>query len=421
MNAAPIPLLSVIVPALDGARMLAESLPALCASDLPRSDWELIVVDDASTDGTAEVAARFADRVIRLDGPANGPAFARNRGCEAARGDILVFVDADVCVHPDVLRKFLDTLSDAPGMSAASGVSAAPQVGGAPQVGAVFGAYDTAPRAPGLVSQYRNLLHHYVHASQAGDADTFWAGCGAVRRSAFLEAGGFDAQRYGRPQIEDIELGYRLRENGCRIMLRPDIQATHLKRWTLCGMVLNDVRDRGIPWMRLLLEREAMGAGTLNVRAEERLLTGTAALGLVAFVAAPVLGSWLLAAFGGACILLILVRNLALFRWFAQVRGPRLALGVVPLRLLYYLLNAAVASLVLMQHLPSRIAGRRVGTPAAGRRTRTTTVGNHVGGHAGGRAGSHVGSHSASSSDGAHDRTPVEAATNQPPARERAK
>lgn len=335
--------LSVIVPAYNGAQALAEALPALRASDLPHPLWELIVVDDASTDDTVKVAERFANTVIRLEGDPRGPAHARNCGAGAARADILVFVDADVCVHSDVLRKFLAVFS------------------ADPEVSAVFGAYDTEPRASGLVSQYRNLLHHYVHASQAGEADTFWAGCGAVRRPAFLQAGLFDAKRYPRPQIEDIELGYRMRSLGCRLLLQPDIQATHLKRWTLRGMMLNDVRDRGIPWMRLLLERRVLAEGTLNVRAQERLLTGAAALAVVALVVSAVADSWILLGLSGVCVLLILVGNLTLIRWFRLVRGPWVALGVVPLRLLYYLLNAAVASMVIVQHLSSRFVTKRTG------------------------------------------------------------
>jgi cellulose synthase/poly-beta-1,6-N-acetylglucosamine synthase-like glycosyltransferase len=346
MSRAPDLRLSVIVPAHNGEHVLAESLPALLASDLPRNQWELIVVDDASTDETADVAERHANRVVRLDGGPYGPASARNHGSEVARGEVLAFVDADVCIHADTLRKFLDVLSEDPGLSA------------------VFGAYDTNPRAPGLVSQYRNLLHHYVHASQEGPADTFWAGCGAIRRSVFIQAGRFDARRYPRPQIEDIELGYRVRARGGRILLRPDIQCTHLKRWTLKGMVINDVRDRGLPWMRLLLDREAVGVGTLNVRAGERILTAAMATAVLALAAAPFVATRIFLALAAACLLLILGANLPLLRWFARRRGPLFALGVVPLRLLYYLLNAAVAIIALARHLPARLAGR-VPAPAA--------------------------------------------------------
>jgi cellulose synthase/poly-beta-1,6-N-acetylglucosamine synthase-like glycosyltransferase len=339
--------LSVIVPAYNGAHVLAEALPALRASDLPHESWELIVVDDASTDDTASVAERFANEVLCLDGAPRGPAYARNCGAQAARADILVFVDADVCVHSDTLRMFLEAFSDDP------------------EVSAVFGAYDVEPRATGLVSQYRNLLHHFVHASEAGEASTFWAGCGAVRRSPFLEAGLFDAKRYPRPQIEDIELGYRLRSLGYRILLRPDIQGTHLKQWTLWGMVLNDVRDRGIPWMRLMLERRDLVERTLNVRTEQRVLAGAAALALLALVAAAILGSGILVGVGVVSILVIVVRDFGIVRWFGRIRGPWIALGVVPLRLLYHLLNAAVASVVLVQHVALRLMGDRAGRSAS--------------------------------------------------------
>jgi cellulose synthase/poly-beta-1,6-N-acetylglucosamine synthase-like glycosyltransferase len=348
----------VVVPAHNGAHVLARSLPALLASDLPRRDWELIVVDDASTDETSRTARAYADAVFVLDGIPHGPAFARNRGSESAHGDILVFVDADVCVRPDVLRRFRDALD------------------GDPDACAVFGAYDTEPDAPGLVSQYRNLLHHRVHAEHAGDADTFWAGCGAIRRSAFARAGGFDAGRYPRPQIEDIELGYRLRAHGCRITLRPEIQGTHLKRWTLRGMVLNDVRDRGIPWMRLLLAGDAVGSGTLNVRAGERVMTVAAALALLALLVAPFAVGRVLIGFAAVCVLVILALDMPLFRWFARVRGNRFALRIVPLRLLYYVLNAIAGSIAVAQHVGAMLSGRTTTATSAdgSRRDREETA-----------------------------------------------
>ena len=100
---------------------------------------------------------------------------------------------------------------------------------GGPTLTAVFGSYDDAPAEPGVVSQFRNLLHHHVHQQGAGEATTFWAGLGAVRADAFRAAGGFDAERYPLPSVEDIDLGTRLSRNGGRILLDPLIQGTHLK------------------------------------------------------------------------------------------------------------------------------------------------------------------------------------------------
>ena len=254
------PALSVIVPVLQGAGYLGRSLAALAASDLPRDEWELIVVDDGSTDASPALAAAAADVVLVPANPAagpGGPARARNRGAAVARGHLLAFVDADVCVHPDALRRLVAAFGDGPD---------------APD--AVFGAYDTSPAAPGLVSQYRNLVHHAVHQAEAGEAASFWAGLGAVRAEWFARVGGFDAARYPRPSVEDVELGYRLRRAGARIRLRPEIQGTHLKRWTLRGGARTDVLDRGVPWVRLILARETPPNGlTLNVRPRERVLT----------------------------------------------------------------------------------------------------------------------------------------------------
>ena len=138
-----------------------------------------------------------------------------------------------------------------------------------PGLAALFGSYDDAPAAPGLVSQFRNLLHHYVHqqgefVDDARPAHTFWTGCGAIRRDVFLDLGGFDPQLYRRPAIEDIELGYRLTRAGYRIVLARDVQATHLKRWTLPSVVRTDIFQRGVPWM-LLMKRSRVAETDLNV------------------------------------------------------------------------------------------------------------------------------------------------------------
>jgi len=332
-----LPLLSVVVPARDAGTTLGRCLAALAANDLPRARWELVVVDDGSTDDTARIATRYADVVLCTSGRSVGPAAARNRGVAACRADIVVFVDADVCVHRSTLRRFHEILTRAA------------------DVAAVSGAYDTAPADRGFMSQYRNLLHHRVHATHGGAAETFWTGCGAVRRSAFLDVGGFDARRYPRPQIEDIELGYRLRDRGYRLELRPDVQGTHLKRWTFRGMLVTDVRDRGIPWMRLLLERRrALARGPLNVATVEKALTAlcaaAAATSLLAVATRD--ARWL--AGTAAALGAIVVSDAALYRWFLRERGWWFALRAVPMRIVYYAANALSATVGCVAHVAAR-------------------------------------------------------------------
>jgi hypothetical protein len=332
-GAAETPVLSVIVPVRDGAEFLPRCLHSLRTSETGGVPWELVVVDDGSTDDSAEIAAGLADRLIRLPVPLKASG-ARNRGADVARGAILVFVDADVCVHADALWRLYDILARDP------------------QVSAVFGAYDLAPAAPGFVSQYRNLLHHYVHQREAGEAVTFWTGLGAIRREAFELVGRFDEGQI----LDDIELGYRLSARGHRILLRPEIQGTHLKRWTLLKMAVVDVRDRGVPWTRLLLgRRDMIGRPTLNVRRGEQVLTGLMGLAILLTVAALVSGrsTWL--ALGALAAALIVVGNWRLIAWLARQRGWWFALRTIPLRLVYYTLNVASVGLGLLPVLrPSR-------------------------------------------------------------------
>jgi hypothetical protein len=310
------PELTVVMPVLNGRDFLPRSVGALEASSVPRERWELLAVDDGSRDGSAAWVRDRGHRVLTVrDGP-RGPGHARNLGGIHARGRVLAFVDADVCVHEDVLARILATLDEHD------------------DVAAVFGSYDESPADPSFLSQYRNLYHRWVHLRGAGDAETFWAGCGAVRTRIFREVGGFDEERFPRPQIEDIELGYRIRDAGWRIVLDPQIEATHLKRWNLPAMLRTDLQDRGIPWMRLLLAEPRPDA--LNVDPAERVRTGLVGLALAFLVAGAFTGraGWVAAA--GLALAANVISNAALYRWLAERRGWWFALMAVPFNLLYY-------------------------------------------------------------------------------------
>ncbi len=264
---ARLPPVSVIVPVRDDPANLDLCLEALAASDHP--DFEIVVVDDGSTSGeSGEVAAGHGARLIRLE-ESSGPAAARNAGAREARHPYLFFVDADVCVQADTLRRGAEVFA------------------GDPTVDAIFGSYDASPGARNLISQYRNLLHHFVHQHGRQEASTFWTGCGAIKRSVFLEMGGFDTG-YGTASIEDIELGARLRKEGRRVLLVKEVQAKHLKRWTLRGMITTDVLQRAIPWTLLLL-RAGHLPQDLNLKTSQRL----SVLLTFGLAATFLLGSWL--------------------------------------------------------------------------------------------------------------------------------
>ena len=311
------PSLSIVVPAYQSARELGECLVALQA-DAP-SEAELIVVDDASTDETEDVARGAGARVLRLERN-QGPAAARNHGAGRAEGALLLFVDADVVVASGAVARVTRAFAHDAGLAA------------------VFGSYDDRPRAPGLVSRYRNLLHHFVHQQGREEASTFWAGLGAVRRDVFLAAGGFDAARFPRPSIEDIELGYRLRAAGHRIRLDRELQGTHLKRWTFGAMLHTDVTRRALPWARLILET-GHAPGDLNLRGAQRVSGALAALALVTVAAMPLrpaLGLLALPALGGIALV-----NRRFYGLLRRRGGAALLAAGFPLHVLYFVYSGA--------------------------------------------------------------------------------
>lgn len=305
---------SVVIPTFNESDHLGRSIPALVSQRDPNHEFEILVVDDGSTDDTVRVAESLGARVLP-HGRNAGPSSARNRGAKAARGEYLLFVDADVVVHRGAVARMASFLDDNPA------------------VAAVIGSYDTDPQAPGVLTQYKNLLHHFVHQNGSRRAATFWSGCGAIRRNVFLAIGGFDERGYPRC-IEDIELGYRLRAAGHEIVLDRDLQCTHLKRWTLCSWIRTDVFCRAIPWTGLNL-RHGSAPNDLNIATSQRLsvFLTLAAAGLLISAALHPVGALL----ATLAVLAVVALNYRLFGFFLRVRGPWFALCCVPLHLLYFL------------------------------------------------------------------------------------
>ena len=242
------PRVSVVIPVHNAASDLRHCLASLSASTV--RPLECIVVDDGSTDDSVKIAAEHGAKVLSTNGRF-GPARARNLGAKAASGEILFFLDADVCAYPDTISKIIAEFT------------------GDPELDAVMGSYDRSPSAQNFMSQYRNLMHAFVHQHSNRVATTFWSGCGAIRRQVFLDAGGFD-ERYHAPAIEDVELGYRLFQANRKLALNADIQVKHLKHWNLRSMIETDFFQRAIPWSELTLRSGRM-PNDLNLRISQRI------------------------------------------------------------------------------------------------------------------------------------------------------
>lgn len=292
--------LTAVVPATNAPPTLAACLDAIRTADAPPEEVVAITEGD-------------------------GPADARNIGARDAAGDVIVFVDADVLPHADAFARIRKAFDDDP------------------QLTALFGSYDDAPAAPGVVSNFRNLLHHHVHQEGAGEASTFWAGLGAVRTRDFHAAGGFDAARYRVPSVEDIDLGTRLVAAGGRIVLDPRVQGTHLKQWTLAGMISTDFWQRGVPWTELVL-RHRSSPSALNLGWRHRasaLAAVTSAVAIVRGRPATALGA--LAALAAL--------NTSFYELLLRRRGPAEAAVGVGLHAVHHVTGALSVPVGVTRHL----------------------------------------------------------------------
>ena len=294
--------LTVVIPATDGRVTLERTLDAVRRASEPPE--EVIVVDQPSH---------------------LGPAAARNVGSRQANGDVVVFVDADVEVHRDAFARIRSAFQNEPSLAA------------------IFGSYDDDPGAEGIVSDFRNLLHHHVHQESAGAATTFWAGLGAIRRDVFLALGGFDEERFPKPSVEDIELGMRLHAKGGRIVLDPAIQGKHLKHWTLANMAKTDLLRRGVPWLRLVFENHP-GSTALNLGWRHRIGTGASLVLLLGLVRRnPLLV--------GSTLAFLIALDRRFYVLLLRRRGARATAVGVPLHVVHRLTGAAAVPIAITSHL----------------------------------------------------------------------
>src|SRR6478672_8370496 len=151
---------SVIVPAYNAEATITECLKALRAA-MQAAD-ELIVFDDGSTDATRSIAEAAGVRIVSNPGLPKGPAHGRNMAAASADRPCLMFVDADVIIHPDAIDRLVGEVQTTDAVAA-------------------FGSYDDHPRSRRLPALYANLRHHFVHQWGSREATSFWSGIGLMR------------------------------------------------------------------------------------------------------------------------------------------------------------------------------------------------------------------------------------------------
>jgi len=305
------PSISIIIPVHNGGEKFKKCLDSILNTS--PSNLEAIIVADGESDGSWRYAADRGMKIIKIP-ETGGPARARNAGASQAIGDILLFIDSDIIIPPNTVDLVRTAFANDSELTA------------------LFGSYDDEPYEKNMLSQYRNLLHHFVHQTSNRDASTFWAGCGAIRRKIFIEIGGFN-EGYRFPTIEDIELGYRLKKSGYKIRLNKDIKVKHLKYWDALSILKTDFFFRALPWTQLILKQD-MFVNDLNLKTSSRVSVACV-LTFILTLGVALLTPWaLVLTFFSAVLLCIL--NWELYRFLKMKRGIIFLFQSIPWHWIYF-------------------------------------------------------------------------------------
>lgn len=212
---------TVIIPTFNRWDALQETLAALALTDYPGDRWEVVIVDDGSTDETEASVDRWIEQteieVRYLRQKNSGPAVARNRGAGEARGAALIFIDNDILVKPDFVRSHVDALAANPGCWVMGRVVHPPEIRRT-----AFG-------------RYRDSIweaFHETHAAHPGsETDGMTAANVSLPAADFRMLGGFD-ETFTIASCEDRDLGIRARQTGIRVIYQPTIVVLH-NDWAL--------------------------------------------------------------------------------------------------------------------------------------------------------------------------------------------
>jgi glycosyltransferase involved in cell wall biosynthesis len=236
-------MISIVVPTYNASRFMPNLLDSIFNQAV--TDMEVIIVDDCSTDDTVEVVSKHPVRVIRME-KNGGPARARNRGVQEAKGDIIFFLDSDVVVLDGTIQEVKNYFEKNPSASC------------------IIGICSTEPLNSGFVPAYMAMFE-YIHliGQKYDKVSVFAPRCGAIKKDLFLGVGGYD-EGYKGADVEDFELARRINKTDS-IILNPRLVVKH--QFADFRQALKIYFRRTVMWVQLFFkEKQLDNAGPTSPR-----------------------------------------------------------------------------------------------------------------------------------------------------------
>jgi glycosyltransferase involved in cell wall biosynthesis len=307
------PLVSIIIPVRNGGKTLG-----VCLGSIKRSYYknvEIIVVDDHSTDNTVDIA-RLYNCIILEAKEGSGANNARNFGASQAKGELLVFMDADIVVERETILGIVETLEER-------------------YIDAVVGIYTAKHRHESFVSQYKNLWVRYSYIKSSPAIDWLFGSISGIRKEAFEKLGGFNIELLAKHGHDDIELGKRFAQAKLNIVLNMDIEVEHLKNYTLGSFIKNEYhRSLGFAEMAMRFREttKSFRRGFVNVYPSFVISTLLSIFVVAILVAglAGIVSDWFIAGAVGLYLLL----NIRFLNYLEQVRGLFAMIVMIPFLLI---------------------------------------------------------------------------------------
>ncbi len=297
------PLVSVLIPVYNAAETITPVLDALYGSDF--KDFEAVLVHDHSTDDTGavlkELAKKYPFRLFEF--PENrGVSKARNAAAREARGEILLFIDADCILLPETIGRCVEALRRG-------------------EYTCVGGAYTRDAWDDDFFSNFQSLYIHHVE-TKANKPDYIATHCMAIPKKIYDEFGGFKEDYFigHAASVEDVELSHRLLHAGHKLIRPADIQVQHMFRFTLGKSVRNAFKKSKYWTMYSLYNKDVMkdsGAASYELKVN----VGTQVLNLGLAAAALVFRSWWPLAGAAGLYAVNTAVNFRLLRLISQEKG----------------------------------------------------------------------------------------------------